>query len=646
MATLRCKTSPFILVRWLPIDRWCELRRAYSTCLATCILHHVSYKRSSFLPAYFSSAFCEERQNLYPKQEHHGIQPTSQPTSSLSYVWGFIYTPIPDPCATKLALEDLYQSFDANGRVYLSEQGINVQLCLPTKNVELLRQRMLGIHDGIFKNMHLYDALAAPSAISSASSPPDGAPQLFEKLSVRIRPQLGDGLHREYSKQLDSIIPTLKHLSPAEWHTKLASAVRTHPPRRVYAPEGYTFQPPVPVTSTFSHSSQSSSDNAATFPLPSSSPSSTATTTTITNPLTMEPPPVESCIISSEHKGDAPPIILDVRNGYEYEIGSFIGATPLLVDTYRESFAEVDRLFGLSPRCESLPTFLTNTSVSKGPSLDPKTNEDNQVQPNRDNCLQPVQARDTHGVVAPVPPTVSQEAERLIPTPSQPLDRSREVMIYCTGGIRCLKMGAYLKDRGYENVSVLEGGINAYIRYVEQLRGDAVEEPLQPSRIQDNFNEKANEGSDNMKGAPSQLPGEAMLTQQTVHLSRDVPKVSLFQGVNFMFDQRLAIRGSNDIVSHCHLCGDPSDAVGNCAHPPCGVLMIACDACRTAYHECCSVECAKAISGSPQFHLDPAKLVRSGNRIASIREKPPQSTTVDRVRPRLVPLTRAIEPLS
>ena len=49
-----------------------------------------------------------------------------------------------------------------------------------------------------------------------------------------------------------------------------------------------------------------------------------------------------------------------------------------------------------------------------------------------------------------------------------------QVMIYCTGGIRCVKVGAYLKQRmGFSRVARLQGGVVSYVRELkEQAQSD------------------------------------------------------------------------------------------------------------------------------------------------------------------------------
>lgn len=52
-----------------------------------------------------------------------------------------------------------------------------------------------------------------------------------------------------------------------------------------------------------------------------------------------------------------------------------------------------------------------------------------------------------------------------------------QVMIYCTGGIRCVKVGAYLRQRmGFEHVASLQGGVVSYVRDLKaHTRSDQAE---------------------------------------------------------------------------------------------------------------------------------------------------------------------------
>jgi UPF0176 protein len=118
----------------------------------------------------------------------------------------------------------------------------------------------------------------------------------------------------------------------------------------------------------------------------------------------------------------------------------------------------------------------------------------------------------------------------------------RNIVMYCTGGIRCEKASAYLKHKGFPNVHQLEGGIIKYAR-------DAKEQGLE----------------------------------------------NKFKGVNFVFDERMAERISPDVIAQCHQCGTPFDKHTNCVNPACHVLFIQCDACKTKFENCCSEECQRTI---------------------------------------------------
>lgn len=117
-------------------------------------------------------------------------------------------------------------------------------------------------------------------------------------------------------------------------------------------------------------------------------------------------------------------------------------------------------------------------------------------------------------------------------------DKEKPIVMYCTGGIRCEKASAYMKHMGYKNVFQLDGGIIEYARQVDQL------------------------------GLPNK-----------------------FVGKNFVFDERLGERISEDVIATCHQCGHPSDDHVNCANEACHILFIQCPDCKESYDGCCSAEC-------------------------------------------------------
>ncbi len=114
----------------------------------------------------------------------------------------------------------------------------------------------------------------------------------------------------------------------------------------------------------------------------------------------------------------------------------------------------------------------------------------------------------------------------------------KNLVMYCTGGIRCEKASAYFKHKGFKNVFQLEGGIIEYTRQVNEQ-----------------------------------------------HLENK------FLGKNFVFDERRAEKISDDIIASCHQCGEPFDVHTNCANQACHLLFIQCPKCKEAMENCCSSTC-------------------------------------------------------
>ena len=53
------------------------------------------------------------------------------------------------------------------------------------------------------------------------------------------------------------------------------------------------------------------------------------------------------------------------------------------------------------------------------------------------------------------------------------LAKKDKIAMYCTGGIRCEKASAYLKNKGYKNIYQLEGGILNYLRYKKNMKNSS-----------------------------------------------------------------------------------------------------------------------------------------------------------------------------
>jgi UPF0176 protein len=144
----------------------------------------------------------------------------------------------------------------------------------------------------------------------------------------------------------------------------------------------------------------------------------------------------------------------------------------------------------------------------------------------------------------------------------QDYKEDKNLLMYCTGGIRCEKASAYFKHQGFKNVYQLEGGI---IEYTRQIKEENIE--------------------------------------------------SKFIGKNFVFDHRLGERITDDIVSQCHQCGKPCDNHTNCANEGCHLLFIQCDECKAAMENCCSTECQEIIHLPLNEQIKLRKGINVGNKI-------------------------------
>ena len=188
------------------------------------------------------------------------------------------------------------------------------------------------------------------------------------------------------------------------------------------------------------------------------------------------------------------------------------------------------------------------------------------------------------------------------------------LLTYCTGGIRCVKINAYLEQTlGFTNVNRLEGGIIAYTRELQKQQQQEAEAqaevPGQGLGQADlpgvTRSEGSNSSSDDdseveMITASSSSSSPSLSSSSSygppispqVHLTRDVAG-SKFRGVNYVFDERMGARITGDVLSLCETCGAACDLFTNCNNYHCHVRFIQCDGCRgpASYAGCCSKAC-------------------------------------------------------
>ena len=118
-------------------------------------------------------------------------------------------------------------------------------------------------------------------------------------------------------------------------------------------------------------------------------------------------------------------------------------------------------------------------------------------------------------------------------------NKDEEVLLYCTGGIRCEKASAWMKHNGFKNVKHIKGGIIDYAHQVKE------------------------------KGLQNK-----------------------FKGKNFVFDERMGEKIGDEIIAFCQVCEKTKcDDYTHCKNTSCHVLFICCDNCKNKLHGYCSKVC-------------------------------------------------------
>ncbi|MGA9530318.1 MAG: rhodanese-related sulfurtransferase [Candidatus Babeliales bacterium] len=119
------------------------------------------------------------------------------------------------------------------------------------------------------------------------------------------------------------------------------------------------------------------------------------------------------------------------------------------------------------------------------------------------------------------------------------LFKDKDVIMFCTGGVRCPRAVAYLAKKGVsKTVAQIKNGICHYTDHYP-----------------DGF----------------------------------------FRGKNYVFDYRVALPINNDILTTCDLCPTPCDNYTNCLNGSCNKHFIACAHCLEAYQNSCSQQCLSLI---------------------------------------------------
>lgn len=140
--------------------------------------------------------------------------------------------------------------------------------------------------------------------------------------------------------------------------------------------------------------------------------------------------------------------------------------------------------------------------------------------------------------------------------------KDKNLLMYCTGGIRCEKASAWMKHLGFKNVFQLEGGI---IKYAKEVKEQSLE--------------------------------------------------NKFIAKNFVFDERLGERISDDIIASCHQCGARCDDHTNCKNDGCHLLFIQCKHCAEKFNGCCSQECSNILTLPQEAQKEIRKGINKGRQV-------------------------------
>jgi predicted sulfurtransferase len=119
------------------------------------------------------------------------------------------------------------------------------------------------------------------------------------------------------------------------------------------------------------------------------------------------------------------------------------------------------------------------------------------------------------------------------------LFKDKEVLMFCTGGIRCERATAVLKIKDIaKEVYQIKGGIHRYIEHYPDGH---------------------------------------------------------FRGKNYVFDGRVAVKANDDVLGSCFICDKPEDTYTNCINVLCNKHFICCDACIEMMNNTCTAPCQELI---------------------------------------------------
>jgi UPF0176 protein len=127
--------------------------------------------------------------------------------------------------------------------------------------------------------------------------------------------------------------------------------------------------------------------------------------------------------------------------------------------------------------------------------------------------------------------------------------REKTIITYCTGGIRCEKASAYMREHGFKDVYQIDGGILNYIQTFPD---------------------------------------------------------TYWEGGMFVFDDRRVFESNTKEelkhIANCHFCDESTSYHINCHNIDCDKIIVCCHNCKVEKEYCCSDECRASKNRRKTYH--------------------------------------------
>lgn len=241
--------------------------------------------------------------NYVPPSEPAYLKNMPNPLDSttMTMISFYSFFPIQEEIEYVANLKRVWKPFHVLGRVYVAREGINAQMAVPTNVLAQFRLSLIDVIPEAATNIDIVNVDPVPIEKSEFFKE-SHLPPPFTNLHIRIRPQIvADGLPLEYNNSTDpKPLDLYGHstgveMSPLDWHESISSLQNQQ-----RDPSDLAQQDQMQV-----------------------------------------------------------PILLDCRNKYETDVGTFVGAEPLNTEFFRESWDVLKERLKDTPKDAPILTYCT-----------------------------------------------------------------------------------------------------------------------------------------------------------------------------------------------------------------------------------------------------------------------------------------------